>query len=81
MVDSVHGSWTAGGLAHYEPLGGADWRPPKRGGTLAGAWSPTAPELGSLPARVGCGEGRMGRPAWRLVRLVRWRDGRAVMAN
>jgi hypothetical protein len=58
MVDPAHGSWTAGGSVHHGPLGGADRRPPERGGTLAGVWSRTALELESSPARVGCGEGR-----------------------
>jgi hypothetical protein len=47
MVDSVHGSWTTGGSVHHGPLGGADRRPPERGGMLAGVRSRTAPELGS----------------------------------
>jgi hypothetical protein len=81
MVDSVHGSWTAGGSVHHGPLGGADWRPPERGGMLAGAWSLTAPELGSSPARVRCGEGRTVKPARRSPGLIRRRDGRAATAN
>jgi hypothetical protein len=81
MVDSVHGSWTTRGSVHHGPLGGADWRPPERGGRLAGVRSRTAPELGSSPARVGCGEGRTVKPARRSPRLVRWRGGRAATAN
>jgi hypothetical protein len=81
MVDSVHGSWTAGGSVHHGPLGSVDWWPPDRGGMLAGAWSSTTPELGSSPARVGCGEGRTVKPARRSPGLVRRRDGRAAMAN
>jgi hypothetical protein len=52
MVDSVHGSWTARGSVHHGPLSGTDWRLPERGDMLVGAWSPTAPELGSSPVRV-----------------------------
>jgi hypothetical protein len=81
MIDSVHGSWTAGGSFHNGPLSGTDWKPLERGGTLTGAWSPTAPELGSSPTRVGCGEGRTVKSARRSPGLVRRRDGRAVMAN
>jgi hypothetical protein len=81
MVDSVHGSWTAGGSIHHGPLGGADWRPLERGSTLAGAWSLSAPELGSSPVRIGCGEGRTVKPARRSPGLVRRRDGRAATAN
>jgi hypothetical protein len=81
MVDSVHGSWTAGGSVHHGPLGGADRRPPERGGRLTGVRSQTAPELGSSPARVGCGEGRTVKPARRSPRLFRWRGGRAATAN
>jgi hypothetical protein len=29
MVNSVHGSWTAGGSVHHGPPGGTDWRPPE----------------------------------------------------
>jgi hypothetical protein len=81
MVDSVHGSWTAGGSVHHGPPGGADWRPLERGGMLAGAWSLTSPELGSSPARVGHEEGRMVKPARRSPGLDMRRDGRATMAN
>jgi hypothetical protein len=81
MVDSVHGSWTAGGSIHHGPLGGADWRPLERGGMLTGAWSPTAFELRSSPTRVGCGEGRTVKPVWRSPELVRRCDGRAATAN
>jgi hypothetical protein len=81
MVDSVHGSWTVGGSVQHGPLGDTDWRPPERGGMLAGAWSPIAPELESSPARVGCGEGRTVKPARRSPGLVRRRDGRVAMAN
>jgi hypothetical protein len=63
MVDSVHGSWTAGGSVHRGPLGGVNWRLPERGGMLVGAWSLTALELGSSPVRVGCGEGKTVKPA------------------
>jgi hypothetical protein len=63
MVDSVHGSWTTGGSVHHGPLGGADRRPPERGGMLAGVRSQTAPKLRSSPVRVGCGEGRTVQPA------------------
>jgi hypothetical protein len=55
MVDPVHGSWTAGGSVHHGALGGTDRRPPERGGTLAGVWSRTAPELDEA------GEGRVWR--------------------
>jgi hypothetical protein len=81
MVDSVHGSWTTGGSVHHGPLGGADRRPPERGGMLAGVRSRTAPELGSSPARVGCGEGRTVKPARRSPGLARRRGGRAAMAS
>jgi hypothetical protein len=81
MVDSVHYSWTAGGSVHHGPLGGADLRPPERGGTLVRAWSPTAPELGSSSVRVGCGVGRTVKPVRRSPRLVRRCDGRAATAN
>jgi hypothetical protein len=81
MVDSVHGSWTAGGSVHHGPLGGADWRPPERGGMLAGVRSQTAPELRSSPARVGCGEGRAVKPARRSPGLARRRGGRAVTTS
>jgi hypothetical protein len=81
MMDSVHGSWTAGGSVHDGLLGGVDWRPLEQGGMLAGARSRTAPELGSSPARVGCGEGRTVKPARRSPGLVRRRGGRATTAN
>jgi hypothetical protein len=81
MVDSVHGSWTAGGSVHHGPLSGMNYRPPEQGGTLARAWSPTAPELESSPARVRCGEGTTVKPARRSPGLVRRRDGRAATAN
>jgi hypothetical protein len=81
MVDSVHGSWTVGGSVYHGPPGGADWRPPERGGTLAGAWSPIAPELGSSPVRVGREEGRTVKPARRSPGLDRRRDDRATTAN
>jgi hypothetical protein len=81
MVDSVHGSWTTGGSVNHGPLGGADWRPLERGGMLAGARSRTTPELGSSPARVGCGEGRTVKPARRSPGLVRWCGGWAATAN
>jgi hypothetical protein len=81
MVDSVHGSWTAGGSVHHGPLGGVDRRPPERGGMLAGVRSRTAPELGSSPGRVGCGEGRTVKPTRRSPGLVRWRGGRAATAS
>jgi hypothetical protein len=81
MVDSVHGSWTAGGSVHHGPLGGADRRPPERGGMLAGVRSQTAPELGSSPARVGCGEGRTVKPVRRSPGLARRRDGRAATTS
>jgi hypothetical protein len=48
---------------------------------LAGVWFWTAPELGSSPARVGCGEGRMVKPAQRSPGLVRRRGGRAATAS
>jgi hypothetical protein len=81
MVDSVHGSWTTGGSVHHGPLGGADRRPPERGGMLAGVESWTAPELGSSPVRVGCGEGRTVKPARRSPGLARQRGGRAATAR
>jgi hypothetical protein len=81
MVDSVHGSWTAGGSVHHGPLGGADRRPPERGDMLIGVRSRTAPELGSSPARVGCGEGRTVKPALRSPGLVRRRGRRAATAS
>jgi hypothetical protein len=81
MVDSVHGSWTAGSSVHRGPLGDVDWRPPERGGMLTGARSRTAPELGSSPARVGCGEGRTMKLARRSPGLVRPHGGRAATAN
>jgi hypothetical protein len=81
MVDSVHGSWTAEGSVHHGPLGGANWRPLERGGTLTEAWSPTASELGSSPARVGCGEGRTVKPARCSPGLVRRCDSRAATTN
>jgi hypothetical protein len=81
MVDSVHGSWTAGGSVHHGPLGGADRRPLERGGMLTGVRSRTAPELGSSLARVGCGEGRTVKSAWRSPRLARRRGGRAATAS
>jgi hypothetical protein len=81
MLDSVHSSWTTGGSVHHGPLGGADWRPPERGGMLAGARSLIAPELGSSPVRVGCGEGRTVKPARRSPGLVRQRDGWPATAN
>jgi hypothetical protein len=81
MVDSVHGSWTAGGSVHHGPLGGADRRPPERGGTLAGVQSRTAPELDSSSVRVGCGEGRTVKPARRSPGLARRRGGRAATAS
>jgi hypothetical protein len=80
-VDSVHGSWTAGGSVHHGPLGGPDQRPPVRGGLLAGVRSQTAPELGSSPARVGCGEGRTVKPARCSPGLARRRGGRAATAS
>jgi hypothetical protein len=81
MVDSAHGSWTAGGSVHHGPPGDVDWRPPKRGGMLVGAWSPTTPKLRSSPARVGHEEGSTVKPAWRSPGLDRRRDGRATTAN
>jgi hypothetical protein len=81
MVDSVHGSWTAGGTVHHGPLGGADRRPPERGGMPAGVWSRTAPELGSSPARVRCGEGRTVKPARHSPGLARRRGGQAATAS
>jgi hypothetical protein len=81
MVDSVHGSWTAGGSVHHGPLGGADRRSPEQGGMLAGVSSRTAPELGSSPARVGCGVGRTVKPARRSPRLASWRGGQAATAS
>jgi hypothetical protein len=57
------------------------WRPPERGGMLTGVRSRTAPELGSSPARVRCGEGRTVKPARRSPGLVRQRGGRAAMAS
>jgi hypothetical protein len=81
MVDSVHGSWTAGGSVHHGPLGGADQRAPDRGSMLAGVRSQTTPELGSSPVRVGCGEGRTVKPTRRSPGLVRRRGGRAVTAS
>jgi hypothetical protein len=80
MVDSVHGSWTAGGSVHHGPIGGTDRRTPERGGRLTGVWSRTAPELGSSSARVECGEGRTVKPARRSPGLVRRRGGRAATA-
>jgi hypothetical protein len=81
MVDSVHGSWTAGGSVHHGPLSGVDRRLPERGGMLAGVRSRTAPELGSSPTRLGCGEGRTVKPTRRSPGLVRRRGGRAAMAS
>jgi hypothetical protein len=81
MVDSVHGSWTAGGSVHHGPLGGVDRKPPERGGMLTGVRSQTAPELGSSSVRVGCGEGRTVKPARRSPGLARRRGGRAAMAS
>jgi hypothetical protein len=81
MVDSVHGSWTAGVSLHRGPLGGADKRPPERGGMLAGVRSRTAPELGSSPVRIGCGEGRTVKPARCSPGLARRRGGWAAMAS
>jgi hypothetical protein len=81
MVDSVHGSWTAGGSVHHGPLGGADRRPRKRGGALAGVRSRTAPELESSPARVGRGEGRRVKLARRSPGLARRCGGRATAAS
>jgi hypothetical protein len=81
MVDSVHVSWTAGGTVHHGPLDGADRRPPERGGMPTGVWSRTAPELGSSPARVRCGEGRTVKPAWHSPGLARRRGGRAATAS
>jgi hypothetical protein len=81
MVDSVHGSWTAGGSVHHGPLGGADRRPRKRGGALAGVRSRTAPELESSPARVGCGEGRRVKLARHSPGLARRCGGRATTAS
>jgi hypothetical protein len=81
MVDSVHGTWTAGGSVHHGPLSGADRRPPERGGMLAEVRSWTAPKLGSSPARVGCGEGRTVKPARRSPGLARRRRGRAATAR
>jgi hypothetical protein len=48
---------------------------------LAGVRSQTALELGSSPARVGCGEGRMVKPARRSPGLARRRGGRAATAS
>jgi hypothetical protein len=48
---------------------------------LAGALPPTAPELGSLSARVGWREGRTVKPAWRSHRLERRHDGQVMTAN
>jgi hypothetical protein len=81
MVDLVHGSWTAGGSVHHGPLDGADRRPPERGSTLTGVRSRIAPELGSLPARVGCGEGRTVKPVRRSPGLARRRGGWAATAS
>jgi hypothetical protein len=81
VVDSVHGSWTAGGSVHHGPLGGVNRRPPEQGGRLAGVRPRTAPELGSSPARVRCGEGRTVKPARRSPGLVRRLGGRAATAN
>jgi hypothetical protein len=81
MVDPVHGSWTDGGSVHHGPLGGADRRPPERGGTFAGVRSRTAPKLESSPARVGCGEGRTVKPTRRSPVLPRWCGGRAATAS
>jgi hypothetical protein len=81
MVDSVHGSWTAGGSVHHGPLGGADRRPPERGCMLIGVRSRTAPELESSPARVGCGEGRTVKPARCSPGLARRRGGWAATVS
>jgi hypothetical protein len=48
---------------------------------LAGAWSPAAPKLRSLSARVRRREGRTVKPARRSPRLERRRDGWAMTAN
>jgi hypothetical protein len=48
---------------------------------LIRAWTPAAPRLGSVMARVGCGEGKSAKPARCSPRLERWHDGRATMAN
>jgi hypothetical protein len=81
MVDPVHGSWTDGGSVHHGPLGGADRRPPERGGTFAGVRSRTAPELESSPVRVECGEGRTVKPARRSPGLARRCGDRAATAS
>jgi hypothetical protein len=81
MVDSVHGSWTTGGSVHHGPLDSADRRPPERGGMLAEVRARTAPELGSSPASVGCGEGRTVKPARRSLGLARRCGGRAMTAS
>jgi hypothetical protein len=81
MVDSVHSSWTTGGSVHHGPLSGTDRRPPERGGMLAEVRSRTAPELGSSPVRVRCGEGRTVKPARRSPRLVRRCGGWAATAS
>jgi hypothetical protein len=81
MVDSVHGSWTAGGSVHHGPLGGADRRPPEQGGMLAGVRSRTTPELGSSSVRVGCGEGSTVKPVRRSPGLIRRRSGQAATAS
>jgi hypothetical protein len=81
MVDSVHGSWTAGGSVHHGPPGSADWRPLERGGMLTGAWPPIAPELRSSSARVEHGEGRTVKLTQRSPGLERQCDGWATTAN
>jgi hypothetical protein len=81
MVDPVHGSRTAGGSVHHGALGGADRRPPERGGTLTGVRSLIALELESSPARVGCGEGRTVKPTRCSPGLARRCGGRAATAS
>jgi hypothetical protein len=81
MVNSVHGSWTVGGSVHHGPPSGADWRPLERGGTIARAWTPTAPKLGSSPTRVRPEEGRTVKLARRSPGLDKWCDSRATTTN
>jgi hypothetical protein len=81
MVNSVHGSWTVGSSVHHGPPSGTDWRPLERGGTIAGAWTPTAPKLGSSPTRVRPEEGRAVKLARRSPGHDKWCDSRATTTN
>jgi hypothetical protein len=81
MVDSVHGSWTAGGSVHHGPPDGAHWKPLERGVMLAGAWPPAAPDLEISSARVRRRDGTTAKPTWRSLRLERQRDGQVTTTN